>query len=108
MIFITAKMRVLPEYADRFPEIVDGFTRSSRTEPGCLWFEWFRGIDDPSEYVLIEAFRDELAGAAHVQSEHFKTAINTLPRYLRETPKIVNVNVAQDDWSLLQELAVES
>lgn len=106
MIFITAKFRVLPEHADRWPEIVGEFTRATRAEPGCLWFDWSRSLDDPTEYVLVEAFRDDDAGAAHVQSEHFKQAQQTLPRYLAETPRIINVKVPQDDWSALGEMAV--
>lgn len=106
MIFITAKFRVMAEHADRWPEITAEFTRATRGEPGCLWFDWFRGVDDPTEYVLVEAFRDAQAGGAHVQSEHFKTAQQTLPPYLVATPRIVNFTVPQDDWSLLGELAV--
>ncbi|MFG3705836.1 putative quinol monooxygenase [Micromonospora sp. NPDC047670] len=106
MIFITAKFRVLPEHADRWPEIADEFTQATRREPGCLWFDWSRSVDDPTEYVLVEAFRDEDAGAAHVQSPHFRTAQQTLPPHLAETPRIVNVTVPQNDWSLLGEMAV--
>lgn len=106
MIFITAKFRVLPEHADRFPEITDEFTRATRGEPGCLWFDWSRSIEEPDEYVLVEAFRDDEAGAAHVRSEHFRKAQQTLPPYLAETPRIVNANVPQQDWSLLGEMAV--
>lgn len=106
MIFITAKFRVLPEHADQWPEIVGEFTRATRAEPGCLWFDWSRSLDDPTEYVLVEAFRDDEAGVAHVQSEHFKQAQQTLPRYLAETPRIINVKVPQDDWSALGEMAV--
>jgi quinol monooxygenase YgiN len=106
MIFITAKFRVVPEDADRWPEIVDGFTRSTRDEPGCLWFEWSRSLDDPTQYVLVEAFRDDAAGAAHVQSEHFAAAQQSLPSHLTETPQIVNLTVPQDDWSRLGEMAV--
>ncbi|MFC4113249.1 putative quinol monooxygenase [Nonomuraea zeae] len=106
MIFITAKFRILPEHADRWPEISAEFTEATRAEPGCLWFDWSRSIDDPAEYVLVEAFRDDAAGAAHVQSAHFKQAQQTLPPYLLETPRIVNTTVAQDDWSQLGEMAV--
>ena len=106
MIFITAKFQVLPQDADRWPEIAGEFTRATRSEPGCLWFDWSRSVDDPTEYVLVEAFRDGEAGAAHVQSEHFKTAQRTLPPHLAETPRIVNFTVPQDDWSELGELAV--
>jgi quinol monooxygenase YgiN len=106
MIFIAAKFRVLPEHADRWPEIAGEFTRATRGEPGCLWFDWSRSVEDGAEYVLIEAFRDGEAGAAHVQSEHFNNARQTLPQYLAETPRIVNMTIPQDDWSELGELSV--
>ena len=106
MIFITAKFKVLPEDADRWPEIAGEFTRATRAEPGNLWFDWSRSVDDPGEYVLVEAFRDDAAGAAHVQSEHFKQAQRSLPPHLVETPRIINATVPQDDWSELGELTV--
>ncbi len=106
MIFITAKFHVLPEHADNWPQIVDEFTRGTRSEAGCLWFDWSRSVEDPTEYVLVEAFRDDEAGASHVQSEHFKTAQQTLPPHLAETPQVLNMTIPQDDWSRLGELTV--
>jgi quinol monooxygenase YgiN len=107
MIFITAKFLVKPEHADRWPEIAKSFTEATRAEPGCLWFDWSRSLDDPTEYVLVEAFRDGDAGGAHVTSGHFKEAQRTLPDYLASTPRIINATVPQDDWSELGELAVK-
>jgi quinol monooxygenase YgiN len=107
MIFITARFRVRPEEADRWPEISRSFTEATRAEPGCLWFDWSRSIEDPTEYVLVEAFADGDAGAAHVQSDHFATAQKQLPPHLAETPRIVNFEVPGTDWSELGELAVD-
>lgn len=106
MIFITVKFSVLPEHAEQWPEITAEFTRATRNEPGCLWFDWSRGVEDPNEYVLVEAFRDGDAGAAHVQSDHFKAAQSKLPQYLVRTPRVINTPVDQDDWSLLGEMSV--
>lgn len=106
VIFITAKFRVRPEHADRWVDITREFTEVTRAEPGCLWFEWSRSLDDPTEYVLVEAFRDGAAGAAHVQSEHFSVATATLPAYLVATPKVLSQVVDQDDWSDLGEMKV--
>jgi quinol monooxygenase YgiN len=106
LIFITAKFRVRPEDADAWPRIAADFTVATRAEPGCLWFEWSRSVDDPTQYVLVEAFRDGEAGAAHVQSEHFRAAQAALPPHLVETPRIVNFELEQDGWSELGELAV--
>jgi quinol monooxygenase YgiN len=107
LIFITAKFAVRPEHADRWPEISRAFTEATRAEEGCLWFDWSRSLDDPHEYVLVEAFRDGDAGAAHVGSEHFKAAQAELPLYLASTPKIVSQSVEQSDWSELGEMAVD-
>jgi quinol monooxygenase YgiN len=107
MIFITAKFRIKPDEADRWAEIAAPFTDATRAEPGCLWFDWSRSLDDPTEYVLVEAFRDGDAGAAHVNSAHFKQAQRDLPPHLVSTPKIVSQNVDQDDWSELGELRVD-
>jgi quinol monooxygenase YgiN len=106
MIFITAQFRIRTEDADRWPEISRSFTEATRAEPGCLWFDWSRSIEDPTEYVLVEAFADGDAGAAHVQSDHFRSAQKELPPHLAETPRIVNFEVPGTDWSELGELAV--
>ncbi|MBO9705581.1 MAG: antibiotic biosynthesis monooxygenase [Arthrobacter sp.] len=104
MIFITAQFPVKPEHAYAWPEISRAFTEATRAEEGCLFYEWSRSLTDPSTYVLIEAFKDDDAGAAHVNSAHFKQAQAELPQYLSRTPDIVNVKV--DGWSELGELAV--
>jgi quinol monooxygenase YgiN len=107
MIFITAKFRVRPEHADRWPDITRDFTEATRAEPGCLWFSWSRSVDDPTEYVLVEAFRDDEAGAAHVGSAHFKAAQRELPPHLAETPLVINAKLDQDQWSELGEMSVQ-
>ena len=106
MIFITAKFRVRSEYADDWIAHTRDFTEATRAEPGNLWFDWSRSVEDPTEYVLVEAFRDGDAGAAHVQSDHFRAAMAALPAYLVETPRIVSQMVDQDDWSELGEMKV--
>ena len=105
MIFIAARFRVLAEHADAWPDITRSFTEATRAEPGNLWFDWSRDLEDPQEYVLIEAFQDD-AAADHVQSDHFKQAQAELPSYLQETPRIVNFQVDGTDWNELGEMRV--
>jgi quinol monooxygenase YgiN len=105
---LVAPLRVRPEHAANWAELTASFTEAVRAEPGCLWFDWSRSVDDPNEFVLIEAFRDAEAGAAHVQSDHFLAARHELPPLLVETPRVVNMSIPQDDWSELSEMAVES
>src|SRR5690625_7672865 len=106
MIFIAAKFKVQPEYADNWPEHTREFTEATRNEPGCLWFEWSRSVDDPNEYVLLEAFKDD-AAEAHVTADHFKKAQQELPPLLQETPKVRNMLIDGDQGDKHGEMAVE-
>jgi quinol monooxygenase YgiN len=106
MIFIVVKFTVLPEYADDWVDRVRRFTDATRAEPGNLWVDWSRSVDDPNQYVLLEAFRDGEAGAAHVGSDHFKAAVREQPAFLAAIPEIVNVEVPGTEWSRLAEMAL--
>lgn len=103
MIFIVVKQPVRPKYADDWVHLVNDFTTASRAEPGNISFEWFRSVDDPNVYVLVEAFRDADAGNAHVESAHFKAASEQLPNWLSGPPEIVHVEVPDDGWSRVAE-----
>ncbi len=107
MIFIVVKFTVRPEYSEEWRENVSEFTASTRAEPGNLWFEWSRSVDNPDQFVLLEAFRDGDAGGAHVASGHFKSATQQMPSMLVKTPEIVNFEVPGTEWSELGEVSVE-
>lgn len=106
MIFICVKWKVKPEHAEEWVDLTRDFTEATLAEPGNIFFQWSRSVDDPNEYVLIEAFRDD-AAEAHVNSVHFKQAQVDLPRYVQETPKVRNVMMEGDHWDELGEFTVE-
>ena len=106
MIFIVVKWTPKPEFVDTFPDVVADFTAATRNEPGNLFFEWSRSIDDPSEYVLVEGFRDGDAGGEHVNSEHFTAFVATAPDVLASTPLIISHSIDADGWSEMGEITV--
>jgi quinol monooxygenase YgiN len=108
MIFIVVKHPVRPQYADDWPSLVDEFTAATRAEPGNIFFDWFRSVENPNLYVLVEAFRDAAAGHAHVNSDHFQSAMAEVPKWLSDVPEIVNVEVPGQGWSRMAEMHVES
>ena len=74
MIFIAAKFRIKPEHAEAWPEISRSFTEATSAEPGCLWFDWSRSLDDRNEYVLVDAFaRHRLVRARRVRGLHLRS-----------------------------------
>jgi quinol monooxygenase YgiN len=106
VIFIVVKFQVDESNRDRWPVLTRAFTDATRAEPGNLWFEWSQGLEDPNEYVLVEAFRDSEAGAAHVNSEHFRRGLAAMRTVLTRTPKIIHTEIGGDDWSLMGELEI--
>ena len=104
MIFIVVKFTIRPERSDEWLSLVDDFTQATRAEPGNIFFEWSRSVDDPHQFVLVEAFQDDAAGA-HVNSEHFKTAMGWMPDVVASTPDIVSVQgVDGTGWGKMAEV----
>ncbi|WP_320783019.1 putative quinol monooxygenase [Streptomyces sp. CRN 30] len=106
MIFIAVRFTVRPEHTDEWLSLVGPFTEATRAEPGNLFFDWSRSVDDPHSYTLLEGFADDAAGAAHVQSEHFKAGLATMAGAIAGTPEIIHASLPdQDGWGAMAELA---
>jgi quinol monooxygenase YgiN len=103
MISIIVKFKVKPEYAETWMEHVREFTEATRAEPGNKWFDWSRSVEDPQEYVLLEAFDDD-AGEAHVNSDHFAKGLETMRPLIAETPRIISRQVEGEGWDAMGEL----
>lgn len=108
MYFIVVKFPVMPEHAERFPEITAEFTAATRQESGNLWFEWSRSLEDPNEYVLLEAFDGDEAASAHVSSAHFAAGLEAIRPVLTGTPRIVSRKVEGSGWDEMGELKIET
>ena len=106
MIFIVVKFDVKDSYVDGWTDLVAEYTAATRAEPGNLWFEWSRSLDDPSQFVLVEAFRDGEAGAAHVGAPHFRAGLDAMRPALTRTPQIVSREVDGSEWSPMGELQI--
>ncbi|GCD34210.1 antibiotic biosynthesis monooxygenase [Streptomyces chrestomyceticus JCM 4735] len=105
MIFIVVKFTVRPEYQDSWLSLVDDFTQATRQEPGNLFFEWSTSVDDPRQFVLVEGFADREAGDQHVNSEHFRKAMDTMAGAIATTPQIISDEIAAEGWSPMGELS---
>ena len=105
MYFIVVKFQTRPEWTDRWLDLVAEFTEATRAEPGNLWFEWSRSVEDPAQFVLVEAFTDDGAGP-HVNSAHFQKAARELGQALVSTPLIVSRQVDGSGWDEMGEITV--
>ena len=106
MYFIVVKFPVKPDWTDRWLEVVNPFTQATRGEPGNLFFEWSRSVDDADTFVLVEGFTDDGAGQ-HVNSDHFKQGLESMRPGLAGTPKIISKQVDGEGWGPMGELQID-
>lgn len=107
MILINLQFTVQPERADEWMDAVAKYTADVRSEPGNLFFEWYRPVEGgPNEYLLIEGFTDEGA-KAHVESPHFQEGIDAMRPLLASTPQIISEHVDAEGFGPMGELQID-
>lgn len=76
MITMIARMRVLPENAPAYEELLSQVRDMSlEHEPGVSYYAWAKSAEEPDRYVVIEVYEDERAHAAHMASEWVRNSI---------------------------------
>jgi quinol monooxygenase YgiN len=76
MITFIAHMRVSPQNARAYEEIMEYVTANTRAhEPGVLYYGFAKSVKDPDTYVVVEVYRDQAAQQAHMQTEWVRTSI---------------------------------
>ena len=68
---VSAHWRAKEGKEDRLAELIEELTPPSRAEPGNLFYQAQRAVDDPQLFYLYEQYADEGAYQAHMDSEHF-------------------------------------
>jgi len=71
MLILLVNIHVKSEHIDAFQQATIENTSNSRKEPGVAQFDFLQDTGDPAHFVLIEAYRDQDAIAAHRQTAHF-------------------------------------
>lgn len=66
--------------------------RHSIREPGIERFDLIQQADDPSRFVLVEAYRTSQAAAEHKDTEHYKKWRDTVAEMMSEPRSSVKYN----------------
>ncbi len=66
-------VHVTPDHVAAFERATIANARASRAELGNLRFDVLRSVEDPSRFVLYEAYVDAAAAADHKETRHYLT-----------------------------------
>ena len=68
---VSAKWRAKEGKDERLLEVIRAMTPPSRAEPGNLFYQAQRSVEDPRLFYLYEQYVDEAGYEAHQATEHF-------------------------------------
>jgi autoinducer 2-degrading protein len=71
MLIVTVFVRVQPDAIEQFRVASLENAKQSVLEPGIARFDVLQQNDDPTRFVLIEAYRDADAPAKHKETAHY-------------------------------------
>lgn len=76
MITMIARMRVPPENAAAYEELMDHVRDTSLSnEAGVKYYAWAKSADEPDMYVVVEVYEDEKAQASHMATDWVRDSI---------------------------------
>lgn len=99
MLIVQVHVRVKPEFLEAFQTATVANARESIKEPGIARFDYYRQLDDPTKFVLIEIYRTAEAPAAHKETLHYLTWRDTVTPMMAEARTSVKYeNVFPDSF----------
>ena len=89
MITFIVHLRVRPENASEFEALMtDVATMTHEHEPGVVYYEFAKSVDEADTYVVIEVYRDVEVHAAHMASNWVRQSLPLTARLIDGKPRI--------------------
>ena len=101
MLVVHVHVHVKPECVAAFRQATLDNARHSAQEPGIARFDVVQQADDPTRFVLVEAYRSIEATVAHKATAHYarwRDAVAEMMAEPRTAVKFENVFPPDEDW----------
>jgi autoinducer 2-degrading protein len=101
MLIVHVHVVVKSEALESFRAATIANAQASRKEPGIARFDLLQQSDDPTKFVLVEAYRNAEAPAAHKETAHYKTWRDTVAPMMaepRQSMKFSNIDPGDAEY----------
>ena len=102
MLVVHVQVHVKAASVDAFIAATRENAEASLTEPGVARFDVVQQADDPTRFVLIEAYKTAEAPAAHKETPHYaawRDAVAAMMETPRSSVKYASVAPDEARWS---------
>jgi autoinducer 2-degrading protein len=89
MLIVHVFVHVTPDSVDAFKAATLENARNSVQEPGIVRFDVIQQDDDPTQFVLMEIYRDADAPARHKETAHYAAWRDTVASMMAEPRRSV-------------------
>jgi quinol monooxygenase YgiN len=95
---VVVTVHVRPDRIEAFRAATTLNAGESRREPGVARFDVVQDLEDPTRFLLIEAYRDLAAAASHKDTTHYQRWRDEVAEMMAEPRSSRKfLNVAPDD-----------
>jgi len=101
MLVVHVHVRVKAEAVEAFKKVSLANAEASLKEPGIARFDVVQQQDDPTRFVLVEAYRTAEAPGAHKATAHYacwRDAVESMMAEPRFSVKFNSVFPAESEW----------
>jgi autoinducer 2-degrading protein len=84
MLIVHVSVHVMDDAVEAFIDASRINAAASLGEPGVARFDVVQALDDPTRFVLVEAYRSVEAAAAHKETAHYATWRDTVAPLMAE------------------------
>jgi autoinducer 2-degrading protein len=84
MLVLQVSVRVKPEHGDAFRAATTANSKGSLTELGVARFDVLQNEEDPTRFMLVEAYRSREAIAAHKETPHYQAWVEAATPLMAE------------------------
>jgi len=75
---VVARLAAKADKIEQLRTVLLALIEPSRAEPGCIRYEMFQNIDDPTDFTFTEEWKDLAALDSHMATPHFQAAVAKL------------------------------
>jgi quinol monooxygenase YgiN len=85
MIKVVAKNKINVDKVEIVLSLYEELVNATREEEGCIAYELFQDVEDPSVLTMIEEWEDKPSLDQHMKTEHFMRIVPMVGKFVEES-----------------------
>lgn len=107
MIMVQSTFHLLPGNRTEVIDLMKKMVGLSRAEKGCVSYEYFEGISDANQVILLQEWENAESLQDHYQTEHMDDFLSNLGQYL-ESPVVTRSYVSPEERTVASKMTDET